>query len=283
MPQRESDGPRGGDRRSGGPTPQRQGNPPRRSAERSRGSDHGSGQHGERHAGGSSAPELPEGAEIAALDREVKRDLSGLTKARAELVGAHLVAAGMLLDEDPDRALRHAQFAKARASRVAVVREAVGVAAYHAHNWSESLGELRAARRMTGSNAHAALMADCERALGRPERALEVARNLRDAALPDDLAVELTVVVAGARRDLGELDAALTALQGGGLDPRRRDPAGVRLLYAYGDALVAAGRDQEAIGWFASAAEGDTDELTDAAERAFELAEQRALSPGHRA
>jgi hypothetical protein len=247
---------------------------PRRSSERSPGSDRGSVAPGEWHGGGPSAPDLPRGAEFAALDPRVKRDLRGLTKARAELVGAHLVAAGMLLDADPEQAVRHAKFAKARAARVASVREAVALTAYHAHKWSESLGELRAVRRMTGSNAHAALMADCERALGRPERALEVERALRDVVLPDDVALELRIVVAGARQDMGQPRAALTTLQEGGLDPRRRDPGGVRLLYAYADALVAAGRERDAVGWFASAADGDSGELTDAAERAIALAEQ---------
>jgi tetratricopeptide (TPR) repeat protein len=233
-------------------------------------------ERGEGGQGAAGPPTLPEGAEFSALAPEVKNDLRALPRKLAEVVGAHLVAAGMLLEEDPRRALGHARFAKSRAPRAASAREAVSVTAYHAAEWSEALGELRAVRRMTGSDAHAALMADCERALGRPERAVEFARSLRDADLAEDVAVELRIVAAGGRRDMGELEAAVKVLEAGGLDPRRRDAAGLRLHYAYADTLVAVGREREAIGWFAAAADADTEALTDAAERAIELADQLA-------
>jgi tetratricopeptide (TPR) repeat protein len=187
----------------------------------------------------------------------------------AELVGRHLVAAGLLIDEDPALALAHARFARTRASRVAVVREAAGIAAYHAGEWAEALGEFRAVRRMTGAQTHVPVMVDCERALGRPERALELAAEARD--LPQDVAVELRIVAAGARRDLGQLDAAVVGLQGPDLDPKRRDPWSARLFYAYADNLEAAGRTDDAIRWFLNAAEADLDEETDAAERATAL------------
>ncbi|MCO1578006.1 hypothetical protein M8C13_19835 [Crossiella sp. SN42] len=183
----------------------------------------------------------------------------------------HLVMTGRLIDEEPERALAHARFARRKASRIGLVREATGLAAYHAGEWSEALAELRAARRMTGSSAHLAVMADCERALGRPERALELARSTEAKALSAEEAVELRIVAAGARRDLGELDAAVVALQGPDLDVKRRDPWSARLFYAYADNLAAAGRNDEAIQWFISAAEVDDDGETDAAERAIEL------------
>ena len=70
---------------------------------------------------------------------------------------------------------------------------------------------------------------------------------------------------------MGQLDAAVVALQGPDLDPRRRDPWSPRLFYAYADNLEAAGRPEDAIRWFLNAAEADDDEQTDAAERAIEL------------
>jgi tetratricopeptide (TPR) repeat protein len=203
------------------------------------------------------------------LDAEARRELKGLSKSLAEIVGLHLVAAGMLIDEEPELALEHARYARSRAARVGIVREAAGLTAYHAGEWAEALGELRAARRMTGGNTHVAVMADCERALGRPERALELAAEASD--LPPNTAIELKIVAAGARRDLGQLDAAVVGLQGPDLDPRRRDPWSVRLFYAYADNLEAAGRHDDAIRWFLNAAEADDDEQTDAAERAVEL------------
>jgi tetratricopeptide (TPR) repeat protein len=216
------------------------------------------------------APELPEDADFSALDAEARRELRTLPKGLAELVGKHLVAAGMLIDEDPERALEHARFARSRAARVALVREAAGLAAYHAGEWAEALAELRAVRRMSGTDTHLAVMADCERALGRPERAIELAAEAR-GELPAETAVELRIVAAGARRDMGQLEAAVVALQGSDLDPRRRDPWSARLFYAYADNLAAVGRTEEAIRWFLNAAEADDDELTDAAERAIDL------------
>jgi hypothetical protein len=217
---------------------------------------------------------LPEGAEFSALDPDVRRDFRALPDKLAERVGAHVVATGMLLDLDSRRALEHARFAKSCAPRVPTVREAVALAAYRAGEWSAALGELRALRRMTGRQAHAALVADCERALGRPGRALDVARALRDSGLDEDVALELRIVAAGARRDMGQPEAALRLLEAGGLHRRPREAARVRLAYAYADALVAAGRERDAIAWFASVADADGDELTDAADRTMVLADQ---------
>jgi tetratricopeptide (TPR) repeat protein len=225
-------------------------------------------------AEGGLLPELPEEAEFRLLDADVRGELRSLPKNLAEIVGRHLAAAGLLLDSEPEEALRHARYARQRAGRVAVVREAAGLAAYHACEWAEALAELRAARRMSNGPGHIAIMADCERALDRPERALELAKEgLRLADLPDSESVELRIVAAGARRDMGQLDAAVVALQGPDLDPSKQEPWSVRLFYAYADNLAAAGRVEEAIRWFLNAAEADEDGDTDAAERAVELSE----------
>ncbi|PXY23901.1 hypothetical protein BAY59_29665 [Prauserella coralliicola] len=210
--------------------------------------------------------------DYADLDPEARRELRSLPKELAERIGRHLVAAGTLIDEDPEVALAHAKYAKSKVSRIPVVREAVGLAAYHAGKWSEALSELRAVRRMTRTDAHVAVIADAERAMGRPERALDIAKETDTASLPKDVAIELKIVAAGARRDLGQLDAAVVALQGDDLDPKQRQPWSARLFYAYADNLAAAGRAEEAVRWFLHAADADSEEETDAAERAAELA-----------
>jgi tetratricopeptide (TPR) repeat protein len=178
---------------------------------------------------------------------------------------------GSLVDDDPDQALAHARYARYRASRIALVREAAGIAAYHAGEWAEALGELRAARRMGGGPGHLAVMADIERALGRPERALDLARGPEARELDRSEAIELSIVAAGARRDLGELDAAVVGLQVPELDPARRDPWSARLFYAYADNLAAAGRESDAVQWFMHAADADEVAETDAAARLAEL------------
>ncbi|WP_328452322.1 hypothetical protein [Amycolatopsis sp. NBC_00438] len=220
------------------------------------------------------APELPDGIEFSDLDEEARRELRTLPKALAETVGKHLVAAGGLLDSDPEAALEHAKYAKAKASRVPIVREALGLVAYHSGNWAEALSELRAVRRMTRSDDHIAIIADAERALGRPERALDLAKEVDTAKLAKATQVELAIVAAGARRDLGQIDAAVVSLQGADLKAGKRDPWSARLFYAYADNLVAAERKDEAIRWFLNAADADTDDETDAAERAADLSNE---------
>ncbi|MFD1521792.1 hypothetical protein [Pseudonocardia yunnanensis] len=218
-----------------------------------------------------SEPPLSDDITTASLDPEVRRDLRGLQKDTANSVARHLVAAGMLVDEDPGLALEHARFARTRASRIAVVREAAGITAYHAGEWAEALGELRAARRMGGGPGHLAVMADIERALGRPERALDLSRGPEVRELDRAESIELLIVAAGARRDLGELDAAVISLQVPELDPARRDPWSARLFYAHADNLLASGRESDALEWFVNAANADVDGDTDADLRIAEL------------
>jgi tetratricopeptide (TPR) repeat protein len=205
------------------------------------------------------------------LDRGVRAELRSLSKPTAELVAGHLLAAAAALASDPNTALAHARAARARAGRVAVVRESVGIAAYHAGEWAEALTELRTARRISGDPRNLPLLADCERALGRPERAVRLLNEPGVTKLDQATRSELLIVVAGARRDLGQPDAALAVLARGGLDPDRPRPGSVRLWYAYADALAALGRNDEAARWFAAAAALDPAGETDAAERAAAL------------
>lgn len=214
---------------------------------------------------------LPDDVDARELDAEARRELRSLTKETAELVARHLVMTGRLLDDDPQQALAHARAARALAGRVGVVREGAGLAAYAAGEWSEALSELRAARRISGSPEHLAVFADCERGLGRPERALAYGEDPQVAQLSQDQRVELVIVLAGARRDLGQPEAAVLALQ----DPARRTterrPWAARLWYAYADALLAAGREGQAREWFARAAAVDVDGETDAGDRLLAL------------
>nr|WP_255430261.1 hypothetical protein [Streptomonospora sp. PA3] len=178
---------------------------------------------------------------------------------------------GRLLDEDPERAYEHAAFARRRASRMGAVREAAGIAAYTVGKWQEALSDLRAARRMTGRDNFLAMIADCERGLGRPERALEIARDPAAGDLPVEDRLELRIVAAGARRDMGQPEAAVVELQVPELKERRARPWVARLFYAYADAVLAVGRRKDAREYFARASAVDREGLTDADERLAEL------------
>jgi tetratricopeptide (TPR) repeat protein len=184
-------------------------------------------------------------------------------------VRAYLSAAVLLLEGDPDEALRYAQEAKKMASRSAAVREAVGVTAYYAGQYDVAARELRAAARISGSDDMLPLIADCERGLGRPEKALELAS--RPVTLDRDGRVELRIVAAGARLDLRQPDEAVLMLQGPLLDSDEVSGPSARLKYAYAEALLAAGRREEAREWFVKAAAVDPEAETDAVERALQL------------
>ena len=156
---------------------------------------------------------MPEEVTGHELDRDVRAALASLGAYTAKRVAQHLVMVAMLLDEDANLAWQHALAARAGGARVGVVREAAGLAAYRAGHYAEALAELRTHRRLTGSAAHLPVMADCERGLGRPERALAMAASPEAARLDQPERVELAIVAAGARADLGELDAAVLTLQ----------------------------------------------------------------------
>ena len=173
--------------------------------------------------------------------------------------------------EDPEQSYKYAQAAKRLAARVGVVREATGIAAYQAGQWAEALAELRAARRMTGSDDYLPMMADSERALGRLDRALALIREADTSSLDRATLIELRIVESGIRRDQGLAAAAVLALQVPELSSGRLRPWSARLFYAYADALLAAGRSDEARDAFARAAAADPDGQTDAADRLDEL------------
>nr|WP_244167794.1 Replicase polyprotein 1ab [Micromonospora chaiyaphumensis] len=161
--------------------------------------------------------------------------------------------------------------ARRLASRIAAVREAVGLAAYHAGEWQTAVAELRTYHRMTGLQSHLAVLADCERALGRPERAIDLFRGADREKLDQAVAIELLIVASGARGDLGQKDAAVAMLQVPELTADLTESWAARLRYAYADALLAVGRREEAREWFSRAADVDAEGETDAAERLLEL------------
>ncbi|WP_372594662.1 hypothetical protein [Actinotalea sp.] len=179
------------------------------------------------------------------LDRVARGRLRTLSKENADGVARHLVMAGRLVDEEPELAYEHAQAAVRRAGRVDVVREAAGLTAYRTGRFAEALRELRTVRRLNGSSEHLAIMADCERGLGRPERALALALEDGAGELSTESAVELALVVAGARLDLEQPDAAMMVLQApvvlGATGELAERVAGVRA-----DVLDALGRTEEA-------------------------------------
>ena len=217
-------------------------------------------------------PRIPDGVTGKELDRSVHQQLRTLSKENAEGVAQHLVMVAALLDaEDLEGAEAHAETAVRRAGRVPATREALGLVAYRKGEWARALSEFRTVRRLSGSSHLLALMVDCERGLGRPERALELATSPEVRTLAVEDRVELAIVVSGIRRDLGQPEAARQSLEIPQLKGTARKPWSARLAYAYAEALLALGREDEARDWFARAAAVDEELETDASERLAEL------------
>ena len=195
--------------------------------------------------------------------------LRGVREETAETVTKYLLAAETA--DDPEQAYVYASAAKTLAARIGLVREVAGVAAYRAGKWADALADLRAARRLTGSNDYLPIMADSERALGRPDRALALIRGEEADELDREGQIELRIVESGIRRDQGRPDAAVLVLRVPELTDGRTRPWSARLFYAYGEALLAAGDTEAARDAFVSAAEADPEDETGAGERLEEL------------
>ncbi|WP_208870237.1 hypothetical protein [Streptomyces monomycini] len=214
---------------------------------------------------------IPDDVTGEEIDKDVRQELLSLPKTLADDVARNLVMVAKLLDEEPEEAYGYSRVALRLASRVPAVREAAGFAAYAVEKYGEALAEFRAARRMTGSVELWPVMADCERGLGRPEKALAMAGEPEVQKLDRAGQVEMRLVAAGARRDLGQTDAAVVTLQSPELASNSVQPWTARLRYAYADALLEVGREDEAREWFAKALEADQGGTTNASDRLAEL------------
>lgn len=212
-------------------------------------------------------PDIPEDVTGEELEKSVRAELLSLSPENAKVVSRHLVCINLYQDSDPLLAHKHGIAAAHHAGRLAVVRESAGYAAYRAGYFEIALKELRAAFRISGDVSSMPVMADCERGLGNPLKALALAGSpdIKKLAKPEE--IEMRIVAAGARRDLGEFDAAVVTLTCKELK-NETDEWAVRLRYAYADALSVAGRKEEAVIWFAKCADLDSEDSTDASERA---------------
>jgi tetratricopeptide (TPR) repeat protein len=211
-------------------------------------------------------PDIPDEITGEELDKSLRAELLSLSAENAKVVARHLACVNLYAEDDPQRAHKHGVAAAHHAGRLAVVRESAGYAAYRAGHYEIALKELRASHRISGDVSMWPVMADCERGLGNPLKALNLAGSdeVKRLAKPEE--IEMRIVASGARRDLGEFDAAVVTLTCKELKNEQEEWA-VRLRYAYADALEAAGRKEESQEWFAKCAEIDTEEVTDASER----------------
>lgn len=196
------------------------------------------------------SPLIPEEITEKDLEIGVRVQLKTLTPENAEMVARHLAMVGLLIEQDPELAHKHALAAARRAGRIAVVRETVGVTAYHVGDFALALRELLTHRRISGSSDQLPLIVDCERGLGRPDRALEVGRSVDRSKLPTDVRVNLAIAMSGARLDRGETDLAIAELEIKELDLTKVFDYSPDLFRAYGECLKDSSRNGESDRWF---------------------------------
>jgi tetratricopeptide (TPR) repeat protein len=225
-------------------------------------------------------PEIPDDVQAKDLDRVARAQLKTLSKENADEVARHLAMAARLIGEDPQLAHRHAVSAARRAGRIAVVRETLAITAYSIGDFALALRELRTYRRISGKDDQLPMMVDSERGLGRPDKALELARSVPRDSLPVAVRVELAIAMSGARLDLGQTEAALTELQIPELDPDTAFSYSPALFDAYATVLEDLGRTDEARQWFdrsdraTAALRSDDDIHAEAEEETIEIAEE---------
>jgi len=211
----------------------------------------------------SRGPWIPEEIIFEDLDKSVRFELQTLPESLQERVGRHLLAAEVALgQDDTESALEHSRQAKKLAGRVAVVREANGTIEYLAGEYAAALNELRAVRRMTGNNDFVAIMADCERGLGRPEKAIEFLKSIPASEMSPETTIEALMVSAGARADMGQVDAALLMLNVAALTSSPPGDLRARMQEAYSVLLERAGREGEAHKWRSRAIKSDIHGVT---------------------
>ena len=199
------------------------------------------------------------------LDRGTLNELRTLPEPLALKVARLLVAARQAFERgDLDVARAFVEAAKRRAARVAAVRAAAGEMAYAMGDFAVALSDLKAARRIAGGSEYLPIIADCERGLGQPVRAIALLQPILRARVDPQIRIEALLVVAGARADLRQFDAAVLTLKVPELTTLPAGTARARLQYAFAQSLRRAGRADEAREWMHRAAASDLELATDA-------------------
>lgn len=213
-------------------------------------------------------PPADDGRDTVHITPEVMKELrSTVRPGKADILAQVFErAATAFLDEDYSEAIRLGEQAKHLALRAASVREFLGLAFYRAGRWKEAARELAAFARLSGSVAQNPVHADCLRALGRPERAVELCDQVTPGSVADEVYYEAQIVAAGALGDDGRLDEAIARLEALPLQPEVAAEHHLRAWYALADLLARRGRFTQAREWFGAVAAADPD-ATDAPER----------------
>jgi tetratricopeptide (TPR) repeat protein len=206
------------------------------------------------------------------LNDDIVRELRATARpGKAEiLIKVFGEAAGAFAAERFEEAIRLGEQSKHMALRAASVRELLGLAYYRSGRWQEAARERAAFRRITGTTEQNPVLADCYRAMGKPQRALELCDEIDPARVAPEIVYEGAIVAAGALAEMGRLDEAIQRLERLQLRPKVAEPQHLRAWYVLADLLERRARFTQAREWFEAIAAVDPD-MTDAPERARKL------------
>jgi tetratricopeptide (TPR) repeat protein len=243
------------------------GSRPDRGAPRRPGPPRGDRRQGAHRSTRREAPK-PSKYEPVHLDDKLVRELKDTARPGKGdiLVKVFADAAAAFQAGDIEEATKLADQAKHIALRSATVRELLGLAHYRAARYKEAASELAAFRRLSGTTEQNPVIADCYRAMEKPEKALEYCDEIDFRKVDAAIVFEGEIVAAGALADMDRLDEAIDRLERLRLRPEVAEEHHLRAWYALANLLEKRGRFSQAREWFEAVSSADPD-LTDADER----------------
>ena len=192
-------------------------------------------------------PKMPKGIEWSMLSTDDRERLRGLSKEHAENIGLHILAAYTLEERDPELALEHAKWVAHQASRIDFARETLAFVAYRQGDYKLALREFRTAFRMNGFLDYLPFIADCERGMGEPKKAIETAMSDDAKYLRGESKAEMFLVYAGALGDLELWNKAIEIVHTLGRSKGLAGEYRMRAVQAEQYFLEQAGRSDEAV------------------------------------
>ncbi|MCA1839987.1 MAG: tetratricopeptide repeat protein [Actinomycetota bacterium] len=136
--------------------------------------------------------------------------------------------------------------AKDEATRSPRIRELLGLSYYQTERWQDAARELLTYRRLTNRNDQNHVIADCYRALERPDRAIEICSEVVRQEVSEDVWAEVVIVAASAFADKGDLSRALSEMNKADLETNSVQAHNLRLWYVRADLLERAGKKAQA-------------------------------------
>lgn len=187
-------------------------------------------------------------ADKALLSRDWERELQETARHGEFPRVKSLIAKALesFVEDDYASAVKAAEEAKPIAPRSGRIRELLGLALYRSERWHDASRELLAYRRLTGRKDQNHVIADCYRALGRFDRAVEICREVAPTDVDPEVWTEVVIVAASSLADSGDLDRALAQIARADLAPKQIASHTLRAWYVRAELLEKKGDHAQA-------------------------------------